>query len=86
MRPGSDLVVIGIANTMDLPERLLPRIASRLGQQRVPFLPYNQEQIKEIVGARLAHIPSFRDPKVTLPLRPLPQPRQLRQVTPQAVG
>ncbi len=28
LRRGSNLAVIGIANTMDLPERLLPRIAS----------------------------------------------------------
>ena len=27
MRTGSRLAVIGIANTMDLPERFLPRIA-----------------------------------------------------------
>ena len=26
-RPGARLAVIGIANTLDLPERLLPRIA-----------------------------------------------------------
>lgn len=31
MRKGSRLAIIGVANTMDLPERLLPRIASRLG-------------------------------------------------------
>ena len=31
----SRLAVIGVANTMDLPERLLPRIASRLGSRCV---------------------------------------------------
>ena len=30
----SNIAVIGIANTMDLPERLLPKIASRLGSGR----------------------------------------------------
>ena len=35
MRKGSRLAVIGVANTMDLPERLLPRIASRLGSRLV---------------------------------------------------
>jgi origin recognition complex subunit 1 len=29
LRKGSKLAVIGIANTMDLPERFLPRIARR---------------------------------------------------------
>ena len=38
MRKGSRLAVIGVANTMDLPERLLPRIASRLGS-RLPHHP-----------------------------------------------
>ena len=38
MRKGSRLAVIGVANTMDLPQRLLPRIASRLGS-RSPALP-----------------------------------------------
>ena len=33
VRKGSRLAVIGVANTMDLPERLLPRIASRLGSR-----------------------------------------------------
>ena len=34
MRPGARLAVIAVANTLDLPERLLPRIASRLGSRR----------------------------------------------------
>ena len=37
MRKGSRLAVIGVANTMDLPERLLPRIASRLGSRSLPI-------------------------------------------------
>eukprot|EP00946_MAST-07B_sp_MAST-7B-sp1_P001819 g1819.t1 len=36
----SRLVVVGIANTMDLPERLLPRISSRMGLERVKFKGY----------------------------------------------
>ena len=33
-KPKSRLIVIGIANTLDLPERLLmPRIASRFGNE-----------------------------------------------------
>ena len=33
-RPGSRLALVGIANTLDLPDRLAPRIASRLGSRR----------------------------------------------------
>ena len=53
-RKGSRLAVIGIANTLDLPERLMPRIASRLGSRRVVFQPYRREQLQAIVARRLA--------------------------------
>ena len=39
-RGSSHMVVVGISNTMDLPERLLPRVESRLNIRRVNFLPY----------------------------------------------
>jgi len=52
-RPHSGLAVIGVANTMDLPDRLLPRIASRFGSARLPFAPYGPAQLREIVEARL---------------------------------
>ena len=51
--PGARLAVVGVANTMDLPERLLPRIASRLGGHRITFQPYRREQLETIVHARL---------------------------------
>jgi origin recognition complex subunit 1 len=50
----SRLVILGIANTLDLPERLLPKILSRLGANRVTFNPYSADQLKTIVHARLA--------------------------------
>ncbi|WFC98319.1 Origin recognition complex, subunit 1 [Malassezia yamatoensis] len=50
----SHLVVIAVANTMDLPERTLqPKIASRLGMTRIPFTPYTDRQLLDIVRARL---------------------------------
>jgi Cdc6-like AAA superfamily ATPase len=52
-RPGSWLTCVSIANTMDLPERLLPRIHSRMGMTRVVFRPYKAQQVEEIVQARL---------------------------------
>lgn len=52
-RKGSKLAIIGVANTMDLPERLLPRIASRLGDSRLAFQPYSRPQLVTIVNARL---------------------------------
>ncbi|CAN1263803.1 Origin of replication complex subunit 1A [Linum perenne] len=58
-KPHSKLIVIGIANTMDLPEKLLPRISSRLGIQRLCFGPYNYQQLQEIISSRLKGIDVF---------------------------
>ncbi|CAI2348620.1 unnamed protein product [Caenorhabditis sp. 36 PRJEB53466] len=52
--PQSRVTIIGIANTLDFPERMLcQRNASRLDKRRVVFQPYQHEQIQEIVRARL---------------------------------
>lgn len=58
-RPNSKLIVIGIANTMDLPEKLLPRISSRMGIHRICFGPYNYQQLQEIIMSRLKGIDAF---------------------------
>ncbi|PON89187.1 Zinc finger, FYVE/PHD-type [Trema orientale] len=58
-KPHSKLIVIGIANTMDLPEKLLPRISSRMGIQRLCFGPYNYQQLQEIILSRLKGIDAF---------------------------
>lgn len=52
--PRSQLIVLAVANTMDLPERTLqPKVASRLGMTRIPFMPYTNKQLYDIVRARL---------------------------------
>ncbi|KAF5203392.1 Origin recognition complex subunit [Thalictrum thalictroides] len=63
-KPHSKLVVIGIANTMDLPEKLLPRISSRMGIQRLSFGPYNYIQLQEIISSRLKGIDAFENQAV----------------------
>ncbi|GMH13008.1 hypothetical protein Nepgr_014849 [Nepenthes gracilis] len=68
-KPNSKLVVIGIANTMDLPEKLLPRISSRMGIQRLRFEPYNKDQLQEIVLSRLNGIDAFDKQAVELASR-----------------
>jgi len=52
-KPRARLAVVAIANTMDLPERLLPRVASRLGVLRTNFAPYSRAQLRDILAARL---------------------------------
>eukprot|EP00892_Ulva_mutabilis_P011095 jgi/Ulvmu1/8358/UM042_0064.1 len=55
--PGARLAVIGIANTLDLPQRLMPKIASRMGKEKVVFAPYSRDQIIDIVNDRLRSVP-----------------------------
>ncbi|RPD52623.1 hypothetical protein L227DRAFT_589631 [Lentinus tigrinus ALCF2SS1-6] len=51
----SKLVVLAVANTMDLPERVMTgRVRSRLGMVRINFQPYTTPQLEQIVKARLA--------------------------------
>jgi len=61
-RRHSHLTVLGIANTMDLPERMLPKVHSRLGMGRLVFQPYTRDQIRTIVNDRLGALSVF-DPK-----------------------
>jgi origin recognition complex subunit 1 len=63
------LVVVGIANTMDLPERMLPRVHSRLGLARAVFQPYTRDQIREIVTDRLSGLGVFRGDAVEMASR-----------------
>jgi len=51
--PGSRLAIIGISNTHDLDQRVLPRIASRLDQAKLAFALYSVQQLLTIVNARL---------------------------------
>ncbi|TDG46374.1 hypothetical protein AWZ03_007148 [Drosophila navojoa] len=64
------LVVVTIANTMDLPERLLMgKVTSRLGLTRLTFQPYTHKQLQEIVTARLAGSEAFKGEAVQLVAR-----------------
>ena len=48
------LVVIAVANTMDLPERQLGnKVSSRIGFTRIMFTGYNFEELKTIINLRL---------------------------------
>ncbi|CAK7263736.1 AAA ATPase [Sporothrix epigloea] len=50
----SRLVLVGIANALDLTDRFLPRLKSRnLQPELLPFLPYTAPQIRDIITTRL---------------------------------
>lgn len=69
-RKGSKLVAITIANTMDLPERVLKlKVSSRLGLTRITFQPYSFKQLQEVVMTRLAGSKSFIGDAVQLVAR-----------------
>ncbi|QSZ30356.1 hypothetical protein DSL72_004879 [Monilinia vaccinii-corymbosi] len=54
----SKLIVLAVANTMDLPERTLSnKISSRLGLTRITFPGYTHEQLQTIITSRLADVP-----------------------------
>lgn len=54
----SRLIVLAVANTMDLPERTLSnKISSRLGLTRITFPGYSHTQLMEIISSRLEGVP-----------------------------
>lgn len=66
----AQLIVVTIANTMDLPERvLMGRVTSRLGLTRLTFQPYNYKQLQEIVMSRLKNFDGFRSEAIQLVAR-----------------
>lgn len=53
--PDSKLILIGIANALDLTDRILPRLQARceLKPALMHFAPYTKQQIFDIISARL---------------------------------
>ncbi|RXG51022.1 Origin recognition complex subunit 1 [Armadillidium vulgare] len=69
-RIDSRLIVVTIANTMDLPERMMiSRVSSRLGLTRMTFQPYTFKQLQEIITSRLQGIKAFDSDAIQLVAR-----------------
>ncbi|KAM6921955.1 origin recognition complex subunit 1 [Xenentodon cancila] len=61
------LVVLTIANTMDLPERIMiNRVVSRLGLTRMSFQPYSFKQLQQIITSRLNKVKAFEEDALQL--------------------
>lgn len=61
----SQLIVIGISNTLNLPERLHPRVQSRLGNERCIYRAYKEEDSVKIFKAKVPQYSSlFREDAV----------------------
>ncbi|MBN3302199.1 ORC1 protein, partial [Amia calva] len=66
-RRHAKLVVLAIANTMDLPERIMiNRVASRLGLTRMSFQPYTFKQLQQIITSRLNRVRAFEEDALQL--------------------
>lgn len=53
LQPTTNVVLIGIANALDLTDRFLPRLRARnLKPQLLPFLPYSVSEISSVILSR----------------------------------
>ena len=55
----SNFIVAGIANTMDLSDKFLHKVSSRMGNKQLVFAPYSRDQLQEIITKRLKDTNSF---------------------------
>lgn len=55
-RQNSRLLLLGIANTMDLAERLMQRTQSRFALHPVVFRPYGEKEVAQILTTRLKSV------------------------------
>lgn len=62
----SKLIVISISNTLDLPNRLLPKIRSRMGNNKIMFKPYNKEELRIIIKDRGIDLQLFSEDAIRL--------------------
>lgn len=54
LQPRSRLILIGIANALDLTDRFLPRLkAKNLQPDLIPFMPYTAPQVAAVITAKL---------------------------------
>lgn len=71
----SRLLLIGIANALDLTDRFLPRLkASNLKPILLPFLPYSAAQIANVITTRLRSLLPESDPTSSTDFIPFVQP------------
>lgn len=58
-RKNANLIVISVANTLDLPETFMARISSRIGNTRLVFTPYTSSEIRTIINQRVNNAQIF---------------------------
>ena len=80
LHPSSRLILIGIANALDLTDRFLPRLKARnLKPQLLPFLPYTVPQIVSVITKKLESLlPSATEDTITKQQPPLIAPSAIQ--------
>ncbi|CAF9933676.1 MAG: AAA ATPase [Alectoria fallacina] len=74
----SRLILIGIANALDMTDRFLPRLKARnLKPQLLPFLPYTAPQIASVITTKLKSL-LLPDPKMPGDYLPFLQPAAIQ--------
>jgi len=64
--PHSHLIIICIANLMDLETRLKPKLASRFGKSSVKFYAYKYEELSGIIQSRVGDLDVFEPKAIEL--------------------
>ena len=64
--PKSHLIIVCIANLMDLESRLKPKLASRFGSNSVKFYAYKHEDLVEILHSRIEDVDLFEPKSIEL--------------------
>ena len=62
----SKLIVLSISNTLDLPEHLLPKVRSRMGNNKLMFKPYNKDELIEIIESKGIDYQKFSSDSIKL--------------------
>ena len=62
----SKLIVISISNTLDLPDHLLPKIKSRMGNNKLMFKPYNKDELMDIINYKGINYNNFSPDAIKL--------------------
>jgi Cdc6-like AAA superfamily ATPase len=62
----SKLIIISISNTLDLPEKLMPKISSRMGNNRLSFKPYQKDELIKILSVKIDSFELFSEDAIRL--------------------
>jgi len=87
LRKNSRLILVGIANALDLADRFLPRLkAKNLQPELLPFLPYTAPQISEVLTARLRSLLSPIEKEQDPNLLPFVHPAAIQLLSKKVAG